>query len=50
MTAPAAVRAAWGWDDDHAVEPLSGGLMAVGGDYLIAPGAVRRGVAAVRGP
>lgn len=28
MTAPAAVRAAWGWDDDdHAIEPLSGGLI-----------------------
>lgn len=27
-----------------------GGLLAVGGDYLIAPGPVRRGVAAARGP
>ena len=40
MTAPAAVRAAWGWDDDHAVEPLSGGL-------INATYAVRRGGAPI---
>ncbi|MBK7076605.1 MAG: hypothetical protein IPH44_30365 [Myxococcales bacterium] len=40
--APIDLHGAWAGGD--------GGLMAVGGDYLIAPGAVRRGVAAVRGP
>jgi hypothetical protein len=40
VTAPAAVRAAWGWDDDHAVEPLSGGL-------INATYAVRRGGAPI---
>jgi hypothetical protein len=29
---------------------VDGGLLAVGGDYLIAPGPVRRGAAVARGP